>query len=128
MGWTHTDLTGVTGAPASPTAPWAYMFDAQRTQHVVQIAEDGHVVELSSDRSGWQLWWAADGWHFSNLTAETGAPPAALCTPVGYVLTAQGTEHVDYVGIVDNHIQELRWQPRVRRPVDPLPPLAGAAE
>jgi hypothetical protein len=30
-----------------------------------------------------ELWWASDAWHYSDLTAETHAPPAALGIPAG---------------------------------------------
>jgi len=118
-GWHHEDLTAASGAPVlASSIQCAYAFEAQRTQHVVCAGDDGTMHEL---------WWASDGWHYSDLTAETHAPPAALATPAGYVFSAQGTQHVDYVGIVDNHIYELRWQPGTR-PIEPVPARAGAAE
>lgn len=118
-GWHHNDLTAASGAPVmGSSVVCAYAFEGQRTQHVVCAEDDGSMHEL---------WWESDSWHYSDLTAETQAPPAALATPGGYVFAAQGTQHVDYVGIVDNHIEELRWQAG-DRPIDPVPPRPGAAE
>jgi uncharacterized protein YjhX (UPF0386 family) len=98
-GWHLTDLTAATGAPAAAGEPAAYMFNAQVTQHVVHRTADGHVVEL---------WWqATDGWHLHDLTATTGAPPAAT-DPTGYLLDAQATQHIVYGG-ADGHVHELWW-------------------
>ena len=95
-GWHHADLTAATGAPAAKAGPFAYMFNAQGTQHVDFVGTDNHIHEL---------WWDNNGWHHADLTAATGAP-APVGTPVGYVFDAQGTQHIDYRG-TDNHIHEL---------------------
>lgn len=50
---------------------------------------------------------ANSGWHHHALTAATGAPPAGA-SPTGYVFDAQGTQHVNYVGM-DSHVYELWW-------------------
>ncbi len=50
-------------------------------------------------------------WMLNDLTALTGAP-AALGRPTGYAFPAQGTRHVNYVGM-DLHIHELWWTDNV---------------
>ncbi len=106
MSWLHTDLTVAAGGPESSTVPSGYMFDAQGTQHVVHVGQDGHVHEL---------WWDTGGWHHFDLTLATGAPAVDVRSsdfnperrPVGYVFTAQGTQHVVYVS--DGHVHEFWW-------------------
>ncbi len=101
----------------APTVMCAYPFDAQGTRHVDFTGGTGHVIEL---------WHDANGWHHNDLTlASGGAPPADQGDPAGYAFAAQGTQHVYYIGIDDNHIHELRWQP-ITRPILPVPsPLAS---
>jgi hypothetical protein len=111
-GWLHNDLTEESGAAPAQAVLCAYVFDGQGTRHVVYAAEDGDVHEL---------WWNLDGWHYNDLTTETDAPPADLGDPAGYVFVAQGTQHVDYIGIEDSHIHELRWQSSTT-PIRPVPP------
>ena len=53
------------------------------------------------------------GWHYNDLTANTGAPPASG-PPMGYIFDAQGTQHVIYQGLIvdqgsDGRIHELWW-------------------
>jgi hypothetical protein len=45
--WTHYDLTAATGAPGAVSRPCGYAFAAERRQHVVYVALDGHVHELA---------------------------------------------------------------------------------
>ncbi len=98
-GWHHGDLTTLTGAPAAAGDPAGYVFDAQGTQHVVFREGNGHIHEL---------WWdAAGGWHDGDLTAETGALPAAG-DPAGYVFDAYSNQHVIYRA-GNGHIHELWW-------------------
>ena len=47
------------------------------------------------------------GWNLNELTASADAPLAAS-NPTGYVVPAQGTQHVVYRGS-DNHVHELWW-------------------
>jgi hypothetical protein len=47
------------------------------------------------------------GWHYTDATADAGAPGAAG-DPSGYMFDAQGTQHVVYRG-GDGHIHELYW-------------------
>jgi hypothetical protein len=42
--WQHQDLTTRTGAPLALTGPSAYVL--QKTQHVVFIARNNHIIEL----------------------------------------------------------------------------------
>jgi hypothetical protein len=48
-------------------------------------------------------------WKTDDVTAATGAPAAAPIRPAGYVFETQGTQHVTYIGLSDNHVHELRW-------------------
>src|SRR5580692_10050888 len=99
QGWHHNDLTDAAGAPLAAAGPSGYMFDAQGTQHVNYRGVDNHVHEL---------WWNATGWHHNDLTAAAAGAPNAAGDPSGYLFDAQGTQHVNYLG-VDNHIHELWW-------------------
>jgi hypothetical protein len=98
-GWHDGDLTSVTGGPGAAGDPSGYMLDATNTQHVVYRAGNGHIHEM---------WWdAADGWHDGDLTSVTGGPGAAG-DPSGYMLDAQGTQHVVYRA-GNGHIHEMWW-------------------
>ena len=98
-GWRGGDLCAETGAPAAAGDPFGYVFDAQGTQHVVYRAATGHIIEL---------WWdAATGWSAGDLTAVSGAPPAAG-DPVGFAFAPRSTQHVFYRG-AEGHVHELRW-------------------
>jgi hypothetical protein len=84
-------------------APWAYVFAAQGTQHIVYLGfgangqgTDGHIHELYWDGQ----------WHHNDLTAATGAP-MAYTPPLGYAFETQRTQHVFYVSGGDIH--ELWW-------------------
>jgi hypothetical protein len=99
-GWHHNNLTTITGAAKAASSPTGYAFEAQGTQHVTYVGVDNHVHEL---------WWDNSGWHHNDLTIAAGAPDAEVSRNApGYVFAAQGTQHVNYVG-VDNHIHELWW-------------------
>jgi hypothetical protein len=102
-GWHHHDLSAATGAPdVADSAPAGYIFNAQRTQHVVYVGADSHVHEL---------WWHTSGWHHHDLSAATAAPAADTAFdrgPAGYAFDTQRTQHVIYVG-ADAHIYELWW-------------------
>jgi hypothetical protein len=98
-GWGIGNLTATVGAPLAAGDPWGYAFDGTATQHVVYHGIDGHI---------WELWWDAfNGWGGGDLCEATGAPHAAG-DPTGYVLAADGTQHVVYRA-VDGHIHELWW-------------------
>jgi hypothetical protein len=102
-GWHYNDLTVAANAPAtiSAVSVTSYVFDAQGTQHVDYVGNDGHVHEL---------WWDTNGWHYNDLTAAANAPALGEFASVitSYVFDAQGTQHVDYVGN-DGHVHELWW-------------------
>ena len=100
-GWHYHNLTGITGAPKSSSSPTGWVFDAQGTQHVTYVGNDQHIHELWWDQSG--------GWHHHDLTNATGAPDAQINRNTNaYVFAAQGTQHVNYVGVND-HVHELWW-------------------
>jgi len=93
------DESGVDGE--APAVLCAYAFESQRTRHVDYTGSTGEVIEL---------WRDSDGWHNNNLTNAAGrAPPADQGNPAGYAFATDGTQHVFYIGIEDNHIHELRW-------------------
>jgi hypothetical protein len=98
--WHNADLTAVTGSPPAwnQPDPHGYMFDAQRTQHVVYIGREQHVHELVWDGN----------WHHTDLSLEAGAPPAEGGPP-GYAFEAELTQHVLYRGS-DRHVHELTWR------------------
>lgn len=99
-GWHMTDLTAVTGAPGPLAATvTGYMFDAQGTQHVFYVGVDNKVYEVWSDPAGW---------HSSDLTTMTGAPPPSANPMAAYAFEAQGTQHVVYRA-VDGQLHELWW-------------------
>ena len=105
-GWHWGDLSSVTKAPAADSRgnpETGYAYGADGTQHVAYRGTDNHIH---------QLWWSvAEGWHFGDLTNAIGAPAAdSRGDPDGYVLDADGTQHVVYRG-TDNHIYELWWCP-----------------
>ncbi|MEI9952294.1 MAG: hypothetical protein WDO74_25720 [Pseudomonadota bacterium] len=65
-GWHHGDLSAATSAPIASSAPAAYVFDAQGSQHVIYRGSDNRIHEL---------WWdTAAGWHIEDLSLATGAP------------------------------------------------------
>lgn len=96
------DLTALTGSPLSSDAITGYGFEAQGTQHVIYRSwPDNHIHELWSD---------ANGWHYNDLTAVTGAALADLGGhPVGYVF--EGTQHVFYGDWGGGHMHELWSDP-----------------
>ena len=103
--WHHNDLTAATGAPDSTSwpfstgAPFGYA-TSDGTQHVNYVASNGHVSEL---------WWNTEGWHYYDLTADTGAPLAASFAR-GYWFDSQNAQHVNYIG-VDGHVHDLANAP-----------------
>jgi len=76
--WQQNNLTAITGAPQTATAPFAY----------VAPDESGRVVYQDSSGGITELWLplGAGSWQYDSLTAITGAPqassaPVALVTP-----------------------------------------------
>jgi hypothetical protein len=102
-GWHHNDLTNATGTPSGiglgpgEPEPAGYVFAG--TQHVNYRRDDGHVIEL---------WWDATGWYFNDLTLAACATDVPNSAVIGYGFDVQGTQHVIYRGN-DDHIIELWW-------------------
>jgi hypothetical protein len=69
-GWTHVDITKLTGAPAALGTPSGYAWEGDGTQHVVYTGVGGNVNELWFKQSG--------KWTHEDLTKLTGAPKAKL--------------------------------------------------
>lgn len=100
-GWTYTDLTAVTDAPAAVSGVFGYAVEPAGTQFLQYVGGDGHVHELQYDGARWQ-----DS-DLSALGAPSALPPAGRAPgPVGYVFTAEGTRHVDFLG-ADTNIHEF---------------------
>ena len=53
-GWTYTDLSAVTGAPASASGVFGYAIEPAGTEFLQYVGTDGHVHELQFDGTGWQ--------------------------------------------------------------------------
>jgi len=114
--WHLSDLTAATGAPSADADALAgYMFESEGTEHVVYAGPAGHIYEM---------WWTPDGWHYSDLTAATGAAAFGGGTLAGYVFASQGTEHVIYKGVA-GHIHEL-WRDHDRWHANDLSAATGA--
>ena len=101
--WGHFDLTAATSAPPAAGNPHGYVFKAENRQHIVYLGTDGHIHELGYTPGPGAAWG-----HF-DLSAATGAPPAAG-NPDGYVFDAEGRQHIVYRG-TDGHIHELGYTP-----------------
>lgn len=100
--WRHEDLTALTGSPACApdAAPAGYGYDARQSAHVVVRTVDGHLLEYREHRGEWE---------WEDLTLATRSPAASDAEMVcGYVLAAEPTQHVDFVG-GDGHVHEL-WR------------------
>jgi hypothetical protein len=101
--WRHTDLTAAAGAPGAAGPPYGYTWSVDNTQHVVYEGSDAHIHELHFSSNA--------GWGHTDLTAATGAPPAAgppNGSPNGYTWSVDNTQHVVYQGN-DSHIHELHF-------------------
>jgi hypothetical protein len=105
--WGFADLTALSGAPPAAGAAVGYftpspLYDAAR---VVYRGYNGHVYELylTPGQNG--------AWQFADLTALSGAPPAAG-TPLGYFtpFPLYDAARVVYRGY-DQHVYELYLTP-----------------
>jgi hypothetical protein len=106
--WGHADLTASTGAPpvAGPSlAPYswepsltAYGWEKGGSKQVAYLTADGHVHELRVGLGG--------SWGHADLTARTGAPPAAGPSLAAYSWEQGGSKQVVYV-TGDGSLQEL---------------------
>ncbi|MEA5153328.1 hypothetical protein [Raineyella sp.] len=99
-GFHHHDLTLATGSTVRATGrPVGFANDPGSGQVVSFAASDGHLHQFVWDGT----------WHEHDLTATVGGvPPSGSATPTGYLYPAEGTLHVNYIG-VDSHIHEY-WQ------------------
>ena len=109
--WQFEDLTALTGAPTALSEPVAFVSEAAGSQHIVYAAGDvvpaggqpGATPTVSSIR---ELRWDGTGWHDTDLTAATGAPPGYPAT--GHAFDAGGSRHVVYTSHpYDGRIHEL---------------------
>jgi len=103
--WQHRDLTAASGAPltdANFSQPMAFR-RSDGVSMVVYRGTDKHVhsiyLEIRRQGNTWQ-----EIWHWADLSAITGSPPAAS-DPFGYV-RSDGISAVLYTG-TDGHIHEL---------------------
>lgn len=98
-GWKHVDLTASAGAPVAAGDPVGYVWESDKSEHVVYCGEDGHIHKL------WRL--VQGDWQHADLTAESGATVAAEnCELMGYVWEGDSSQHIIYLG-EDGHIHEL---------------------
>jgi uncharacterized phage infection (PIP) family protein YhgE len=79
--WGHSNLSqiveGKSGEPVMPAQSGCNsVYAPAHCQHVIYTAEDGSVREM---------WSKEDDWHQENLSAKTGAPPAAGKPNASYV-------------------------------------------
>ena len=66
-------------------------------------------------------------WQTDDVTAMAAAPAAAFVLPASYVSEARGTQHLIYLGFVDNHLHEL-WSDASGWHTDDLTAATGAPE
>jgi hypothetical protein len=122
--WKHTNLSGLTGAPASLIAPSAYAFAIGDTHHVNYIGIDGHIHEL----------WFDGSWHWDDLSIATGAAPGSgvLCA---YPFPVTCTRHLAFTN-AEGRIHHLWWDAGVWHhedlsntgaPLSDFAPLSGYA-
>ena len=64
-------------------------------------------------------------WQTDDVTAMAAAPAAAFVLPASYVSEAGGTQHLIYLGFVDNHLHEL-WSDASGWHTDDLTAATGA--
>ncbi|MHA1169822.1 MAG: hypothetical protein ACTSRU_18490 [Candidatus Hodarchaeales archaeon] len=100
-GWNHSPLGQRTNAPQAASDPIGYVWQNNNSEHIAYRDTNDHIIELYLKLSG-------GGWNFSDLTAKTGAPPAAS-RPTGYSFENNGTEHIAYRGH-DGAIYELYFK------------------
>lgn len=95
--WHDNNLTQAIGAPMAASNPTGYVWDDDKSQHIVYRGRDNHIHELWFHRNS--------GWHHNGLTLGLGAP-LAISGPHGYTWDVDKTQHIIYRG-EDNHVHEL---------------------
>ena len=103
--WLHNDLTDISQGNPPSAAPGSalagYETSANGQQHVNYLDANGHVHELVYKEPSWQA---------GDLTAGTGAPPAAPGSRLdGYVTSANGQMHINYLD-ANGHVHELVYK------------------
>ena len=98
--WSHTDLTGVTGAPLAGTCSLAaYAWESAGTRQVVYAGDDGNIYELVSGQQG--------TWTYADISSVVGAPLAAGSALAAYAWETGSAKQVVYVAS-NHHIAELQ--------------------
>jgi hypothetical protein len=106
--WQHNDLIALATKPGitppsavSDSALAAYVTTrtGNKQQHVIYLSADGHVNELMYDTE----------WRWKDLTVDSGAPQAAVTSPLtGYETTyGVGQQHVNFIDELNGHVYEL---------------------
>ena len=97
--WHDQDLHVHAGGPLSATAPAAYLFILEGTQHVLyqSTENDGHL---------WEMYWDGD-WHADDLTASTGTPATHFLTPASGFEFGHGRAQVIVYEGSDFHVHAL---------------------
>jgi hypothetical protein len=102
-GWTYSDLTvlasGTLAASGSPLGS----FNDSLGQHVFYIGTNGHIYQL-------YYAYSSKTWVAQDLTASTGAPPAASSSRLAAFDDLQSQAHVFYMG-ANAHIYQLYTHP-----------------
>ncbi|QIZ99147.1 hypothetical protein [Leifsonia sp. PS1209] len=100
--WHEKDLLAESGGPHASSAPRAYLFVLEGTQHVLYLgtAGDGRLRELYQD----------DGWHANDLTADSGSQPARKVAQ-GFEYASGRAQVVVFQGI-DRHVHVLTRKSR----------------
>src|SRR4051794_10490228 len=86
-GWAHAGLSARVGAPAATSNPFGYLTPFDGLSRVVYRDGNGHMHELYAQ--------SGQSWGYADLSAVTGAPPAAG-DPVAYITPSDGFARVVY--------------------------------
>ena len=114
--WQQNNLTAITGAPQTATAPFAY----------VAPDKSGRVVYQDSSGGITELWLAPGGtWQYDSLTALTGAPLPASA-PFAYVTPDNVTRVIYNTNSGGGSIIELSLPPGGTWQQNNLTAIAGA--
>ena len=94
-------LSAKTGAPAAAGDPFGYVWEEDKTQHIVYRGVDNGIHEIFCKKGITGAKWEYGG----ALNAKVGAP-AAAGDPSGFAWEHDKTQHIVYRG-VDNNVHEL---------------------